>query len=740
MKRAAIGLTTLGATVGSYTLLDREKKRKIEDAIDWSVFCVDSLCRMARFNSTLALIISDYYYHLNYVDKQNRNDINHLLKQIKETTELKDKLKYSSNWEKYINKKQNEEEKQYERNKLIKECTQNIDEYLSKLNHIYSINAMNFHQIHSRNAYRLFKVCEKNGGLFIKLGQMIVMMDYLVPEEYQTTLSPLLNKTPTTNTYETINKIFYKDFKVNISDVFSKFDYTPIASASLSSVYIGEIDSKKYAIKIHHKNLREKIQFDQILINMAIKIIAKIFPNFNYLWLVDEMNLNIPLEIDFLKEKEHMEKARKDLNEFIKSGDLVIPEVLNKYSSSRVLTMSFEEGVTINNNKEILDLNINLKNLIILINKIFSHQIFYSGFVHCDPHYGNILIRKSKETNKAQVVLLDHGLYRKLDTNFQIYYTKLWLAIIKRDEESIKRYCSYMNAGELYPLLAAMMTMSPWDNIIDGKKENSEGGGSISSLVNIFSSIDKKNIKEKLKSESENDEHATKKEKILIQSYARQYMYEINNLLGCIPSDLLLLFKTNDCLRTIEKLLTRLETVQKMKYEGDLNELLSQLTHASAGQSFGYNTLSNVSTCVQISYILNKVLTTDLNEIYFKYKNRINYLDKFSCQANSKEIINLLQNNKKLPYSLSYSDTNLTTLTSHLTSDSSTSTSSSKHKTSDSHDLELYNYSTREAITDTFSTLYNYVDVSFRVAVVSAISYTYSWYYWFYSPEESKKK
>ena len=55
-----------------------------------------------------------------------------------------------------------------------------------------------------------------------------------------------------------------------------------------------------------------------------------------------------------------------------------------------------------------LDPHIVAKNLI----NIFSTMIFKHGFVHCDAHPGNILVRKAKNSLGHQIVLLDHGLYR----------------------------------------------------------------------------------------------------------------------------------------------------------------------------------------------------------------------------------------------------------------------------------------------------------------------------------------
>jgi aarF domain-containing kinase len=51
---------------------------------------------------------------------------------------------------------------------------------------------------------------------------------------------------------------------------------------------------------------------------------------------------------------------------------------------------------------------------------IFSELIFSHGFVHTDPHPGNVLINPVKSSNKSsskkdqefQIVLLDHGLYQ----------------------------------------------------------------------------------------------------------------------------------------------------------------------------------------------------------------------------------------------------------------------------------------------------------------------------------------
>ena len=50
------------------------------------------------------------------------------------------------------------------------------------------------------------------------------------------------------------------------------------------------------------------------------------------------------------------------------------------------------------------------------LGKLYSEMIFVNGYVHCDPHPGNVLVNKTKEG--TQIVLLDHGLYQVLIKEF----------------------------------------------------------------------------------------------------------------------------------------------------------------------------------------------------------------------------------------------------------------------------------------------------------------------------------
>lgn len=103
------------------------------------------------------------------------------------------------------------------------------------------------------------------------------------------------------------------------------------------------------------------------------------------------------------------------------------------------------------------------------LSKLYSEMIFNIGLVHCDPHPGNVLVKKNN-SGSVELVLLDHGLYLQLTNKFRITYCKLWESLIKKDNNGIKKYCLELNGGDLYPLLACMVTARSWDSIQSGIK------------------------------------------------------------------------------------------------------------------------------------------------------------------------------------------------------------------------------------------------------------------------------
>lgn len=75
---------------------------------------------------------------------------------------------------------------------------------------------------------------------------------------------------------------------------------------------------------------------------------------------------------------------------------------------------------------------------------IFSEQIFNTGFVHADPHPGNVFIRKRKD-GKPEIVLLDHGLYESLPLSMRSPLCSFWEAIVLKDQSKMDKYAKELH-------------------------------------------------------------------------------------------------------------------------------------------------------------------------------------------------------------------------------------------------------------------------------------------------------
>ncbi|KAG9453997.1 hypothetical protein H6P81_006901 [Aristolochia fimbriata] len=387
------------------------------------------------------------------------------------------------------------------------------------------------HKVHTRCARRLQELCFQNGGIYIKLGQHIGQLEYLIPEEYvQTMRASMLNRCPV-STYDQVCDVFMNELGMMPHEAFVDFDPVPLASASLAQVHVARThDGRRVAVKVQHTHMTDTATVDSATVGLIVNALHWLFPSFDYRWLVDEINESLPKELDFLCEAKNSEKC---LDNFRRSSphlaDFVYaPQVYWGLSTSKLLTMEFIDGAEITDVNSIKRLGIQPRDVSKIVTQAFAEMMFKHGFVHCDPHAANLLVRPlptGKQSilgkRKPQLILLDHGLYKELDFSTRTHYAALWKALIFADAKAIKENSVKLGAGEdLYALFAGILTMRPWNRVIDP-------------------SVDHLVIQGKDEDRSE------------LQMYASQYFPQISELLSRLPRVILLMLKTNDCLRAV---------------------------------------------------------------------------------------------------------------------------------------------------------------------------------------------
>jgi len=369
---------------------------------------------------------------------------------------------------------------------------------------------------HKRCAERTLRVLEKNGSVFIKLGQHLSSMGYLLPLEWTTTFIPLQDRCPVSS-IESINEMFKADTGQTIDELFSSFEPTPTGAASLAQVHIATLRStgQKVAVKVQHPALAEWVPLDLALTRFTFSMLKRFFPEYDLEWLSREMDLSLPLELDFRCEAQNATEA----SEYFKKHSevpLIIPEVM--WSQRRILVMEFISGAR-PDDLEFLDAHhIDRDEVSAAFAHIFNEMIFGDNApLHCDPHGGNIAIRPntSRRHPNFDIILYDHGLYRKIPRDLRRNYAKLWLAVIDADVPRMREY-AHKVAGitdEQFPLFASAIT---------GRD---------------YSVLTKKNV---------TSARTPEEKKEISGALGEGMLQQLVEMLGQVPRVILLILKTND--------------------------------------------------------------------------------------------------------------------------------------------------------------------------------------------------
>eukprot|EP01113_Clastostelium_recurvatum_P045381 TRINITY_DN7792_c0_g1_i3.p1 TRINITY_DN7792_c0_g1~~TRINITY_DN7792_c0_g1_i3.p1 ORF type:complete len:644 (+),score=56.02 TRINITY_DN7792_c0_g1_i3:47-1933(+) len=377
--------------------------------------------------------------------------------------------------------------------------------------------------VHLRSAYRMLDLCQANKGVFIKAGQHMASLTHILPSEYTSVMSILQDQAPHVN-YRDVESVFMMEFGRLPSEIFLNFERTPIASASLAqvhrAVWVHPTTGKEMevAVKVQYPGLREKVAGDSKTLALVMKGVTLLFPEFQFEWLVPEFRKSIAMELDFVNEGRNSEMIAAN---FKGHKQFHVPAIVWPLTTHRILTMEYIHAVKINDLRGLQRLGVARSDVARLLIELFSEQIFVHGFVHSDPHPGNIMVRAKWAGWKRvpEIVLIDHGLYRRLPNEVRLNYCKLWKALVLGNKEDVELYGRKLGAGDYHKYFSVMLTLRPNIGRLDVQAEAA---------------------REEVK-------------KLVRGAFDRGAIEAIATLLERLPRDLLLVLRNNDLLMSINK-------------------------------------------------------------------------------------------------------------------------------------------------------------------------------------------
>lgn len=279
---------------------------------------------------------------------------------------------------------------------------------------------------HTRNAERIYGLATRLEGMMIKTCQFISSRADVAPTEYVSVLSRLQDSVPA-RPFSQVVQVFEREFRKHPDELFDGFTRAPIASASLAQVHRARTkDGHDVAVKVQYPGIDRILETDLRNVAILVKLLARIEKNFDFRVLMNELNKDMPRELDFELEGRSSERVAADLAH---RHDIKIPSVFWETTSRRILTTEFIEATKISDIEALVAEGIDPNQVALIMTEAYCEQILVHGYFHADPHPGNLFVLPG-----PVVVFLDFGLSKELPESFRRNYAKLIMALISQND------------------------------------------------------------------------------------------------------------------------------------------------------------------------------------------------------------------------------------------------------------------------------------------------------------------
>jgi ubiquinone biosynthesis protein len=284
---------------------------------------------------------------------------------------------------------------------------------------------------HVQNARRIQRAIVRLQGLFIKVGQTFSILTNILPPEFRAELEGLQDSVPP-RPFAAVKARFIEDFGKEPSELFTEFDETPLAAASISQVHLATTrNGDRVAVKIQYPDIDEMVTSDLKTFGRILRIV-ELFVHVQGLDMVHrEVAGMIRAELDFEEEARNIRRVAAN---FIDSGhaQIAFPEVMDEYCTSRILTTRFIPGVKVSDHEKLEAAGHDRSEIASRLVDVYCKQIFVDGFYHADPHPGNVLVG-----DDGTITLLDFGAVAEVSEQMRRGIAHFLQAVINQNTEKI---------------------------------------------------------------------------------------------------------------------------------------------------------------------------------------------------------------------------------------------------------------------------------------------------------------
>lgn len=287
---------------------------------------------------------------------------------------------------------------------------------------------------------RLREALERLGPIFVKFGQVLSTRRDLLPADIADELALLQDRVPPFHPDIAIATI-ERAFRRPVDQVFTHFDRTPVASASIAQVHFATLRDRQgiereVAVKVLRPGMLPVIEKDLALMRMMAGWVENLSADGKRLKpreVVAEFDNYLHDELDLVREAANAAQLRRNMAGL----DLVlIPEIFWDFCHAEVMVMQRMNGVPINQIERLRDAGVDIPKLARDGVTIFFTQVFRDGFFHADMHPGNIQVSLDAATF-GRYISLDFGIVGTLTEFDKEYLAQNFTAFFRRDYKRV---------------------------------------------------------------------------------------------------------------------------------------------------------------------------------------------------------------------------------------------------------------------------------------------------------------
>jgi ubiquinone biosynthesis protein len=288
---------------------------------------------------------------------------------------------------------------------------------------------------------RLRMALQELGPIFVKFGQILSTRRDLVPPDVADELALLQDRVAPFDG-EAARRIVEQALGRPVSEAFTAFDTTPLASASIAQVHAAVLaatdgaPAREVVVKVLRPGIERQVAADIALLSNIAGIVDRTHPSADKIRpreIVAEIRHTLAAELDLQREGANASVLRRF---WLDSPDLYVPEVIWSHTAERALTMERVHGIPSDDIVALDAAGIDRKALAAKGVRVFYTQVFRDNFFHADAHAGNIWVDATRKDN-PRFIALDFGIMGQLSSEDQYYLAENFMAIFNRDYRRI---------------------------------------------------------------------------------------------------------------------------------------------------------------------------------------------------------------------------------------------------------------------------------------------------------------